>query len=379
MKILYISTFYHPSIGGIETFCKELATRMAKMNNEVHIITFTESDTQENIDNRIKIHRVKPLLRWYKARFSPRVKKLISEINPDIIHIQSPAPIIQEFSINDGKRYIATYHNDPENTNNPFYTISRRLYKKFIFPKFCRKVTRIISPSKSFQETSEFLKLIPEAKKGVIPNGVDVDVFSPGNSPKEYYRKLLGLSASNVGIFVASMERWHAYKGVDFLIEALYQLDDVDLQFMFIGDGELRQHYEDKSAELIQKGRVKFFGKVDQNTLVQCYRAADFLVLPSISRMECFGIVLIEAMGCGLPVITTNIPGPSDVVEVGLNGFKVEPKDPSALSKTIRLILNEEQLRYMSSLSRKLAIEKYRWENVANAYLNEYNLLLSKN
>ena len=95
----------------------------------------------------------------------------------------------------------------------------------------------------------------------------------------------------------------------------------------------------------MQKGRVKFFGKVDQDKLVQCYRAADFLVLPSVSRMECFGIVLVEAMACGLPVITTNIPGPSDVVEAGINGFKVQPKDPDALAKTIRLLLSEEKLQ----------------------------------
>ena len=302
---------------------------------------------------------------------------MISEINPDIIHVQAPAAITQEFSIDDNKRCIATYHNDLDATNHPLYTSTRWLYKKFIFPKFCKKVDRIISTSKSFQEKSVFLKLIPETKIGIIPNGLDVDVFSPDNNPKEYYRKLVGLSASKVGIFVASMEKWHYYKGLDVLIEALFHLTDVDLQFIFIGDGELRQYYEAKSKALIQKGMIKFLGKVSQDTLVQCYRAADFLVLPSVS-VESFGLVLIEAMGCGLPVITTNIPGPSDIVEEGLNGFKVQPKDPVALSKAIRLILHDDQIQRMSPICRKLAIEKYNWENVANSYLKEYNLLLDQ-
>src|SRR5437899_3648053 len=199
MKIVYITPIYYPSVGGIEKFCKELATRIARMNNEVHIITFTEDDHQEKDDNEVKVHRVKPLLRWYKARYSPKVKKLISEINPDIIHIHSPAAVVQEFSIPAGMRYIATYHCDPVITNNPLYTSSVWLYKNLIFPKFCRNVCHVICSTKSFMETSEFLRLIPDKKKGVIPMGVDVDTFNPGEKPKEYYRQLLGLNENPTG------------------------------------------------------------------------------------------------------------------------------------------------------------------------------------
>ncbi|MFX0051758.1 MAG: glycosyltransferase family 4 protein [Candidatus Hodarchaeota archaeon] len=377
MRILHISPFFHPSIGGIETFCKELSINTARLGHEVHVITFTKAEpNDENLDE-IVIHRLKPLLSWFKARFSPKVRNLIKEIHPDIIHIQAPAPITQEFSFVKGYKYLATYHNDPVLTNRLDYKLVVWLYKQFLYPRFYKEVDRVICPSTSIQQTSNFLKSIPIGKKGVIPNGVDVSVFTPTNENKVYLRRKLGLTSEKIGIFVGSMEKWHAYKGINVLLTALSKIDEVDITFIFIGDGELRPRYEEKAHKLIEMNVVTFLGKVNNKTLIECYQASDFFVLPSIG-VECAPIVLLEAMACGLPIITTNIPGPSDIVKEGINGLTVKPNKPEEICEAIKkLVTDEDKLRRMSINARKFAVEKYDWEKIVEAYIKEYKNLLN--
>ncbi len=342
----------------------------------MHVITFTQADSPTEDDKDILIHRVKPLLKWYKASFSPQVRDLIKYIQPDIVHIHAPAPLTQEHALMKGYRYLATYHADLALTDRPTYQMSAWFYRRFIFPTFSARVDRIISPSRSFQQASEFLKLVPKEKQGIISNGIDTSQFRLPPKPKVYYKQKLGLDADHVGIFVGSMDKWHAYKGVEILLEALSKLRNVELQFIFVGDGELRPRYEAIARRLIDRKRVMFLGKVDKDKLIECYWAADFLVLPSV-RVESFGIVLIEAMASGCPVIVTDIPGPRDLVEDGFNGYKVKPNNPDALMKAIKLLILKGELKYMSSNSRKLAVEKYDWEKVVNAYMKEYKQLLS--
>lgn len=378
MRIVHVSPFYYPSIGGIETFCRELSVRTAQRGHEVHVITFVGADLSDENDAGVEVHRLKPLVSFFKARFSPEVSRLIGEIDPDVVHIQALAPITQEFCIVKGHKYLATYHNDPVLTDRPDYRLSIWVYKWLLFPRFCRRVDRIVSPSKSYQASSKFLELVPDDKKRVIPNGVDSSQFTLPPNSKVKYREKLGIPAEHVGIFVGSMERWHAYKGVNVLLDAISRLRDIDLEFLFVGDGELRPRYEDMARRLRCQGRVKFLGKVGMERLIESYWAADFLVLPSTSRMECFGIVLIEAMACGLPVIATDIPGPSDVFAEGINGFKVEAREPEELSRAIRklVLLDGDELEQMSSNSRKLAVERYDWTKVVQAYLGEYDRLI---
>jgi len=379
LRILHISPFFYPSIGGIETFCKELSIRTAKLGHEVHVITFTKGEpSYKNLDE-IVIHRIQPLLSCFKARFSPEVKKLIKDICPDIVHIQATAPITQEFSFVKGYKYLATYHNDPVLTSRLDYKLAVWLYKQLLFPRFYKEVDRVICPSVSLLQTSNFLKSIPEEKKGVIPNGVDVSVFTPSKKNREYIRNKLDLTAKKVGIFVGSMEKWHAYKGINVLLTALSKFDEVDINFIFIGDGELRPKYEEKARRLIDMNVVKFLGQVDDKTLIECYQASDFFVLPSIG-VECAPIVLLEALACGLPIITTNIPGPSDIVEEGINGFAVKPNNPEEISEAIKkLVTDENRLERISFNARKCAVEKYDWAKIVDVYVKEYEILRNIN
>jgi glycosyltransferase involved in cell wall biosynthesis len=352
------------------------------LGNEVHVITFSEANAPEESDG-VNVHRIKSILNWYKLRFSPRIRELIIDIDPDIVHIQAPAPLTQEYAIINRYKYLATYHNDPLLTDAPPYQISVWAYRKFIFPLFCKRVDRVVCPSMSFQENSRFLRMVPKQKKRTIPNGVDTSIFRLPPKAKTHYRKRLGLSDKwynqPIGIFVGGMDKLHEYKGVWTLLEALSILADNELGFIFVGDGDLRPAYERRARDLKVSKQVMFLGKIKEEKLIESYWAADFFVLPSTS-VECFPIVLLEAMACGLPVIITDLPGPSELINCECDGFRAKPRDPQDLAQKIRkmMSLTDHQLRKMSINSRNRVVEEYDWNKIVKAYLDQYSILLKK-
>ncbi len=377
MRIVHVSPFYNPSVGGIETFCRELAIRTAELGHEVHVITYTSGSNAEPYDRGVRVHRLEPLFKWYKTRYSPQLPSLLKQLKPDIVHVHAPAAITEEQAMVGGSGHVATYHNDPYSTDpyerkSPSYRLSRWVYTRVLVPKFCSSVDRVIFATKSFQDASPLLRSVPQAKKHVIPIGVDVAVFCPSQRAKRYYRENLGLGSKHVGIFVASMEKWHTYKGFPVLLQALARLRDYDLQFLVVGDGFLRNKYE-RLAQLLSLRKVKFLGWLPQSDLVDALRASDFLVLPS-TGVETFGTVLIEAMACGIPVIASDLPGPRDVVQEGKNGYKVTPGDHDQLANTILkfLSLPADAKARMQSYARTAAVEKYDWTKIVDQYQAEY-------
>ena len=130
----------------------------------------------------------------------------------------------------------------------------------------------------------------------------------------------------------------------------------------------------DDGTEGSWKSTLKFLGRVDKRGLVDCYRASDFMVLPSIS-VESQPIVILEAMATGLPIITTDLPGPSELVEEGMNGYVTKSGSAKGLETAIRS-LTREDLASKSRNSRLLAEQKHSYERVIGAYLDEYSALL---
>jgi len=377
LKIVHVCPFYYPSIGGIEVFCRELATRTASLGHEVHVITQVMHGFPGYYhDGKVKIHRLRPLLKLYKGVFIPHVAKKIGEIDPDIIHIQAPAPGMAEFAALDGgARILMTYHNDPKLSNDWLYVISVEAYRRLIFPRIISNVDKMVVLAKSSKEMSPFLRGVPDSKISLIPNGVDVDRFSPGDRSRGWYKELVDVDSEYVVLFVGSMGRWHAYKGVRYLIDSIRYLDDLHVMFVFVGEGDLKEQYYAYAKSIGLSSKTKFVGKVDDDELPDYYRACDVFVLPSTSVENC-PLVLLEAFACGLPAITTRIAGPMELVEEGVNGYTVPPRDSRSFAKAIRLILlNNDERNKMGRNARRLAIEKYSWRVILEKYMQEYSLL----
>lgn len=378
MRVVYISPYYFPSVGGIERFCQAIATEMLRLGNEVHVVTkaIEGKSSREEIDG-VKIHRVDPLFQYSKAVIVPDIQKKLKELSPDVIHIQGPAPGMENFvSRNDKTQIVMTCHTDLTLDSTMTYKILSSAYRRFVFPKVLSKLDAIVLLSEAFKYTSKFSKLFARSKPNfikIIPNAVDIEVFSPGHKIKMEYKKDLNVNSRFFGTFVASMEPLHYYKGAEYLLHAISQLQDLDITFSFIGEGELKFKYIELAKVLGISDRVSFPGHGDNKLLLKHYRAADVLVLPSISTAETQGIVLIEAMACGTPVITTKIHGPMEVVTEGYNGYTVTPRDPKGLASAIRAILSDDKrLSQMQINARKEAVEKYSWKKIITEYLKLY-------
>ena len=376
-KILHLCPYYYPSIGGVETFCQEIALRTARLDHDVEIITQKVEGLKdyEEVDG-VKIHRIRPLFGVYKAKVMPNIHKKIQEIQPDVIHIQGPTPGMMEFALRSSNaRIIMTAHNDLSGNESTIYKTISAAYRLLIFSKIRSKLDKLILPSESYKYNSKLFKGFPPEKISIIPNGVDLEKFSPGKKSKDECKRGLGINSKFLVLFVGSMEPLHAYKGVEYLLDAIRNVKGVDTMYCLVGEGDLKKRYIEKAKEIGITDKVRFAGKVDTDTLVQYYRAADVFVLPSVST-EVMPIVMLEAMACGTPVITTRIHGPMEMIQEGYIGYLVEPKDSVGLARTIvSTLLNESTLAQMQKNARKEAEDKYSWDIILKKYLEEYGII----
>ena len=174
----------------------------------------------------------------------------------------------------------------------------------------------------------------------VIPYAIDPDQHARTPACDRLVEQIRGQHPLPLALFVGRMV---PYKGVDVLLRAL---KEVDARAILVGSGPLKATWEALAAELGLSARVQFVGDVDQPTLTALYRACDVFVLPSITRAEAFGMVQLEAMACGKPVVSTLLPsGVPWVNRDGETGVVVPPFDVEALRRALQKLFSDPGLR----------------------------------
>ncbi|MDE2860972.1 MAG: glycosyltransferase [Chloroflexota bacterium] len=213
-------------------------------------------------------------------------------------------------------------------------------------------------------------------KVEVIPCGVDVDLFRPVE--RDEARQKLGLGDGGVVLFVGRLE---PLKGVDILLRAVAQLELADTTRTLIVGGDLQADAEAARltalcGELGIAERVSFLGRMVQHELPLYYSAADVFVLPS--HYESFGLVALESMACGTPVIASRVGGLPTIVKDGLNGYLIPSRSPEPFADGLDVLLGNPAIRQaMSEASRETAVSMG-WAAVSDNLLNTYQRLLSE-
>lgn len=236
-------------------------------------------------------------------------------------------------------------------------------------------VDRVICATEQEQDLISQLYAAAPDRVSVIPLGVDLDRFQPQD--KEAARAELGLEGQRIVLFVGRIE---PLKGVDILINAAAMLDsDVDCSVLIVGgdeasDGELAQ-LRDLTKEQGIENRVAFVGAIDRDKLPLYYNAADVCVVPS--HYESFGLVAVEAMASGVPVVASRVGGLTGTVKDGETGYLVPWLCPEPFAERIELLLDNEPLRRNLGESAREAVGLYRWENVSERILEVYDELLA--
>jgi len=218
----------------------------------------------------------------------------------------------------------------------------------------------IIAPSRQCRD--DFLAIFPHLtdKTHFIHNGINLSELqgTPQNS------KQIGQGRS-----ILSIASYDKYKGLDVLIRSFSLLLSFDrrLRLLLAGDGPERKQLEELAKSLSVDAQIDFLGWQGRDQIKQLLFNCDVFVLPS--RWESFGLVLLEALSCGKPVVATNVVGIPEIIENGRNGLLVEPDDPAALAAAIKRVLTNHDLqRLFAANGYKVVRERFRFKHTGAKY-----------
>lgn len=362
---------YYPAVGGVETNIRSVSSELIKHGYEVTVAASTiPNASKEEIVDGVIVIRTKPLFTVFKVPFLPGYGKLLSSVTPDIFHAHGMVPGVTDVALfHASKRKIPsvlTYQFDGNGESflgNAFASA----YNHTLNRKAVSKANAIIATTRSYAETSPVLKDYLD-KVEIIPNGVDLEKFNPNINSGDV-RERYQLPSSKL---VFALGRFVKYKGFEYLIRAMKSVDDATL--ILGGAGALEGYYRQIVHNESLENKVRFLGFVPDEDLPKLYTVSDLFVLPSTLRGEAFGITILEAMACGIPVIASDLPGMRELVADNC-GMKTKPGDTKALADSINHLLSNDSLRSnMSKHARKNA-EAYSWAGVSKKVLKVYNAL----
>jgi len=284
------------------------------------------------------------LVNFAAAPVCPAMVRMIRESDADLVHLHLPNPtaILAYIASRQPGRLIVTYHSD----------IIRQKVLGAAFWPFLRhalkKASAIIVGSPNYIEASHVLAKFRE-KCVVIPFGIPFEEFQQENT--EEIARIRDLYGKRI---VLGVGRHVYYKGFEYLIRAM---KNVNGHLLIIGDGPLRSDLEQEARSCGISERVSFLTDVED--LRSYYQASDVFVLPSIARSEAFGIVQLEAMACGVPVVNTSLDsGVPFVSPHDLTGLTVPPEDSAALSDAINKLLDDPLLRERMGAAGRTRVEQ---------------------
>nr|MBC7245835.1 glycosyltransferase family 4 protein [Chloroflexota bacterium] len=174
------------------------------------------------------------------------------------------------------------------------------------------------------------------------------------------------------------MDRAHFFKGMTVLLQSLIYVCNRHVRLLVVGEGNLRPAYQQRALRLGLDEQVIFCSQVSDTELPAHYALCDVLVLPSTTMGEAFGLVLLEAMACGKPVIASNLPGVRSVVSNGEDGLLVQPGDAHELAEKISMLLDDPRRRQeMGERGRAKVVEKYAWPKIIPRLVRVYEEVLA--
>jgi rhamnosyl/mannosyltransferase len=264
--------------------------------------------------------------------------------NADIIHHHLPNPLSTLSQLTAGSMdatVVATYHSDIVRQSTALM-----MYQPLL-KRFLNSVDRILVTSDPLLNHSSILQPYQE-KCDVVPLSVNLNAVD-----KEDPTPLDVEIASPVILFVG---RLNYYKGVEYLVEAMEQ---TEATLLIVGDGRRRSKLERQARKCSVDDRIKFLGYIPDKQLASAYQTADLFVLPSVESSEAFGIVQLEAMARGVPVINTSLPTGVPWVSLdGKTGRTVQPRDSKALAEAISELLADNSRRRQYSKQARKRVEK---------------------
>lgn len=352
-KLLQISNYLYPNIGGIEQVARDIAKALKDEDIQQKIICFNEDATDGNyvcerkktvVDevDGVEVIRcgciTKVSSQSISLTFGQKLKMLMDDFKPDIVIFHYPNPFQAHYLLKYKKRQfklVLYWHLD----------ITKQKILKHLFHgqnvELINRADKILGATPKHVNESEFTPLFGD-KRAVLPYQIDEtglmiteEEIKKGDQIRARYK------GQTLGFFIG---RHVPYKGLTYLIKASKELGDENMHFLIAGSGELTESLKEEAKG---DSKVEFIGRITDSERRSYLYACDVICFPSITRNEAFGLALAEGMYFGKPAVTFTIPG-SGVNYVnldGVTGIECPNCDYKAYAKALKKLSNDEELR----------------------------------
>lgn len=365
VRVLHIGKFYPPVRGGMERHLQDLCREIAPCVDVDVVVGHDSPRTKHELDGDVRVHRIGTLGTVSSTSICPAMAYAIRRIPADIVHLHSPNPMAVAAYLASGHqgRLVISHHSD---------VIRQRVLAMAYDPLLrcvMRQADAIISFSPNYIESSPMLSRHRD-KCHVIPHGIDwrrfrnPDPSSIGSIRARYGERI-----------VLAVGRLVYYKGFEYLIRAVR---GTNAALLIVGTGPLETRLRSLTESLQLGKQVHFLGDVPD--VIPYYQAARLFALPSTARSESFGIVQLEAMACGTPVINTRLDsGVPFVSPDQVTGITVPPANVPFLHDAIRRLLSDDELRQQFSIAaERRARDYFGLERMASKTLSVYEQALEQ-
>jgi len=395
MKIAHLIAQFYPHIGGAEICIHNICASLPSQDYGATVITTTappSTPPELPYDIIYLWHRTCGLLRRFpflgKYYLHSCLNELQKKHNFDIWQVTMGYPLgiyaVDFFKKNKIPCVLRCCGEDIQKFPeiNYGYRLDDRI--DALVSKYYPEYDGLVALTDTVKEEYRQLR-IPESKIAVIPNGADCDKFLKISKNHTMLNRIKEKYNSENKKLILTTGRYHPKKGFDYIPECAAELKKLGVDFIWIlaGPGVEKLSRKFPNTENLGIICTEEFSTGDEgvfslpsDSLTALYASADIFVLPTL--VETFGMVLVEAMAAGLPIVTTDAPGVCDVVEDGFNGIKVKVGNSAQLAAaTADLLRNKGKADALSSNGRASAVRKYNWPVVTAAYADFYKKIIN--
>jgi phosphatidyl-myo-inositol alpha-mannosyltransferase len=363
LKIGIVSPYGYPHPGGVNEHVRHTYDAMRRMGHDVWIITSKYGKERATEGHVIRLgtgfafpangSMGRVTLSW---RFKERARELLAEQRFDILHFHeplvpflSPTMLDQSTTVN-----VATFH--AFGGFSPSYWVGSRFAHRLV-----EKLDGRITVSGAARH---FIGRYFPGDYTIIPNGVDLDRFADAEPFEELRDGTINI------LFVG---RFEERKGLIHLLKAYHRLRKrhVDARLLVIGTGPKAREYR-RYVGLRQIRDVEFLGRVSDDAKARYFASADIFCAPATGQ-ESFGIVLLEAMAAGVPIVASDIHGYKNVVQRGVQGLLAEPRNHRALAAALYTLSNDADLRHRMGEAGRARAPDYSWDRVTERIVDFYH------
>jgi phosphatidylinositol alpha-mannosyltransferase len=363
LKVGIVSPYGYPHPGGVNEHVRHTYEAMRRMGHDVWVITSRYGKERETEGHVIRLgtgyafpangSMGRVTLSW---RFKERARDLLAEHRFDVLHFHeplvpflSPTVLDQSTTVN-----VATFH--AFGGFSPSYWVGKRFAHRLI-----DKLDGRIAVSGAARH---FISRYFPGDYTIIPNGVDLDRYADAEPFEELRDGTINI------LFVG---RFEERKGLIHLLKAYHRLRKrhVDARLLVIGTGPKAREYR-RYVGLRQIRDVEFLGRVSDDDKARYFASADIFCSPATGQ-ESFGVVLLEAMAAGVPIVASDIHGYKNVVQRGVQGLLVEPRNHRGLAAALYTLSNDADLRHRLGDAGRAKAPEYSWDRVTERIVDFYH------